>query len=417
LLAAGSSGADALQVTCTSGTPTVNSTHTLQDTAGNTYAPTESYAFPGTGTYDFDIEATIWTPSTEGEQTDLDTGTVLTFDSPPAGIQSTATLVAPLTGGRNDQTEAEGREAVVDYYRYPAFGGNWPEWQREIEKAIPGEIDAYVWFGRNNYPYGYGCVDVTVLRRNQTGSNRETTTAQDATIISYASDNLPVQMTREYRGLSLTTVDKTISVTYELAADSPTTFYCDWDAEQNKKTITDDDYTNKLIVVGVAYDAGVIEAGDKVFIAGKEATVVLEPGNAAAPVSGSLAKFTVDTWQWEETDDWLTDNGPGGTGYQVLAGGGLINTVFEEVRDHVDSLGPAKGAGTAAPIPGWQDRLLIAQLVAAASNSITGEGASPVDFTTTIDGAASDFTPTYDSTGSVELVIYDEIQIYQVAPA
>ncbi len=410
--AAGSYGTDALQVTCTAGTPTINTTHYLQDTAGRRYRINETYAFSGPGTANVDIIAI-----TKSAATNLEAGEVLTFENPPAGIQATATLVSDLDYGRDLMTTTEGRTAVVTWLRAPNMSGNWPEWRRTTDKASPGILDIFVWNGRNNYPFGYATTDIALLQVGESGVNRIVTSAQESAVLAYLQANTPYLSLKQMRifgqgGLAaphtgtVSPVHKTIEVDFKLGEGAPPSKECSWNAQSEKRYVNAQTPGSKLIEVNAVYTTGP-QSGETIFIDGYEATVDLEPGNASAPVSGSMAKFTVTTWPWSVD---ISSGRPSGNGFYVMSGGGLIADAWQAVRDHVDAIGPAKGPA-ASPQAGWEDNLrpdLIKAEVARAS-----EGYIVAFPLCQVDGGSVDVAPTYDTISTIELLIDDGIAIWE----
>jgi uncharacterized phage protein gp47/JayE len=412
-----SEGTDALRVTCTAGAPQINPTHELLDDVGNRYRINETYNFPGAGTYDADI-VSIDT----GLPVNLETGDTLEFVSPPAGIQSTATLVADLDFGRAKETDENGRARLLDKMQTPPMGGNWPDMVETIEESISGTLDAWTWAGRQNQPYGWGTVDYVATQRGEASTDRETTAAQQAIVEAAIEDEQPSLIYRNARYLNITPVYKTLVVEYKLVDGASASQQCDWDAEANRSQITAQDTVKKMITVNPAYGAGVLEVGDRVFIAGLEAVVSVQPGDGVDPdIGGSFAKFKVEAWPWTVN---LATGGPAGAGFYVCSGGGIVVTVYTGVAAYLDGidgdspdgrgnlpkLGPAKG-DYADPLPAWDDTIRLDFVKSAAA--IAAQGAI-VSFTTcTIGGAAADAGPTYDATDAVDLMMYDEIQVYE----
>ena len=389
-----SSGTDALRVTCTGGTPTVNTTHELTDENGRRYQPNESHAFGGAGDYDFDI-VSIDT----GAATNLESGSTLTFVSPPAGIQSTATLVDDLDGARDDEENDEGRSRLISRLQSPSLSGNWAQWERWIEETEIGVYEGFVWPGRNNAPYGWGLVDYCGLQAGETGPDRVTSAAQQADIEAKTEAESPALLIKNARYLTVSPQQQYVDITYELGPDANTSDECDWDAENEKRTVTAWASGTKLVTVNAVYATGP-QAGDRVIIAGTECTVVLEPGNVAAPVSGSMAKFTISEAPTAWTTLDITADGPGGSGFYVLSGGGLVSTVYDAAVDYLNDLGPARG-DNAAPQVGWDDTMRIKWFQATTIQA--GDG-KIIDVTATINGAGADVAPTYDITATVQLL-------------
>jgi hypothetical protein len=167
------------------------------------------------------------------------------------------------------------------------------------------------------------------------------------------------------------------------------------------------------------YAAGGIASGDRVLIAGLEATVDDAPGEGGL----GMDEMTFTTWPW--TVDLVTD-GPGGGAFAVCASGGLITDVYSAIeaylngidgdipdgRGNLPKIGPAR-CSYAAPQPEWDDTFRIDFIKSAAA--LAGGGYIQEFKTVTIDGAAVDYGPTYDATASAILITCPEIELYQEA--
>jgi hypothetical protein len=266
-------------------------------------------------------------------------------------------------------------------------------------------------------------VDICLTQRQEEGADRVATDDQETTVAEALTEELPDAQLKTLRWCTAKPVSKTVVVTYNVGAGTPLSLQCDWDAEANKRDVSADDSVPKGITASAGYAAGVLSSGDRVWIAGQEAVVDLEPGNASAPVSGNFAKFTVKTWPW--TVD-LSTGGPGGGVFAICAGGGLISDVWHAIwaylngvdgdppdgRGTLPKLGPAKCA-YAAPQSDWDDTIRVHMIKSAAS--IVGQGYI-IDFkTVTIAGGTVDVAPTYDATTSADYLYPDELEIYQEA--
>jgi hypothetical protein len=117
----GSSGTSALAVVST-GAATTSIGDQLTDVTGRTYQLTEGHVYVGASTYNHSVAAVD-----TGSDTNLESGDVLTFTSPPAGI-TTATLVKDLDGGADRETDAEGRARLLSLLRNPPSSGNVADW-------------------------------------------------------------------------------------------------------------------------------------------------------------------------------------------------------------------------------------------------------------------------------------------------
>jgi hypothetical protein len=410
-----SSATDALTVTCTSGTPTITD-ETLVDDAGNRYKIDETYSFAATGTYDADV-VSIDT----GTAVNLESGDTLTFESPPAGISETATLVKDLDGGLDQETDAEGQSRLLRALQSPSLSGNADHWVQAIEATAQGAYDAYVWSKRANQPYGYGTTDWVALQRGESGLDRITTSTQQTALDAQVEDTMPVRQMEQSRRLTVTADYHIVKAAYKLAPDASSEKQVDWDGYSNQKTVSSTTIADSLIVASSAYSAGLISSGDKVIIANQEATVDLEPGNASAPVSGSYDRFTVSSWVWD-TDLSLSSDGPTASGgsFAICAGGGIAADMLDAIVDYLDTIGPERSSyADASSVSPWDDTMRIPWIKNAVIDAADGDVLEVS--TCEIDGATSDVSPTETSGTSCNLVVAcpyagvesGEVQIYE----
>jgi hypothetical protein len=210
-----------------------------------------------------------------------------------------------------------------------------------------------------------------------------------------------------------------VVVTYEVAEGTPSSQQCDWNAEANKRDVLVQTPGSKKIQVTAVYGADIIESGDRVLIAGEEAIIDDAPGEGGL----GMDEMTFTTWPW--TVD-LTTGGPGGGAFAVCAGGGLITDVYSSIAAYLNGIdgdtpdgrgllpkmGPARGT-YAAPQPEWDDTFRI-DFIKHAATVAAGGWITGFD-TVTVGGAAVDYGPAYTSTDTVQLVVYDEIELYQKA--
>lgn len=81
-----------------------------------------------------------------GADTDLKSGEILTWANTPPnlGAQVTVSNTVPITGGRDDETDEEKRERILERRRNPPAGGNWAHLV-ELAEAVPAVQGAYVY--------------------------------------------------------------------------------------------------------------------------------------------------------------------------------------------------------------------------------------------------------------------------------
>jgi uncharacterized phage protein gp47/JayE len=124
-----------------------------------------------------------------GRQTRLTKGEVLTFVSPPAGIDAKAELQLDLDeDGEDEESQGAYRQRILDRLAQPAMGGNandYRTWALEVE----GIAAAFVYPGRR----GLGTVDLAALHPGR-GSVRSLNTGERADLKAYIDARRPVAM-------------------------------------------------------------------------------------------------------------------------------------------------------------------------------------------------------------------------------
>jgi len=345
---------------------------TLTDSAGKSYIITEQNAIiaPG-GTEDVDIESV-----TTGYGVNLESGTVLTWDAPPAGADATGTLAKDLTGGTGLEEDSAGRVRLLGKLRNPPASGNVASWVATIEAVSAGNLKAWVWPQRQNYPQGYGLTDYCATYLLETGTDRHIAAVDDmySDIDTAVDDALPALIYRNSRQLTLVTAAVDVEITITLGDDATADQKCDWDAVSanpdgaaQTTVATNDAGGNTIVTVGSSTSPTLtdgLKAGDKFVVNGVEAE--------CASVTNATT-FEVASW-------------PAGfgtalnslAGYNITAGGGFIgwkteydndvtgSGLVEAVRAYMDERGPnVSYAAAQSEIPGWDSTARIQQIESA----------------------------------------------------
>ena len=395
-----SSGTSALRVTATGATVDLLGQQ-LTDTGGRTYEITSSYAFAAAGTHDYDLTAVD-----VGAATNLEIGETLTFVSPPANVQSTATLVADLSGGTDRETDPEGRERLLQRLRDPGLSGNVSDWRETIEDAAPGEVVGYVWPMRQGQPAGYGYTDFCALKTTGHRDDRHIGLSDDlySTIAQAIQDRMPAQDYLGARQLTVNAVDQVIQLRISMADNAPASALCDWDAEDLGAEVSAIDATNKRITADTTVTSH-LSVGDRVVIGGAQATVT-----AVGTADGMPNDQTFEVDSWFDTYD--SDSNPYPTdpmvGYWICSGGGVIMDVVGALHDLMDSLGPAKGS-YAGQITGWEDTLRVDAITTAVVQAGDGNVVG-----VTIKTPTSDVTPTAGSSAITERLVLTDLGVWEI---
>jgi hypothetical protein len=388
----------------------------LTDQAGKQYKITENNVLvPDGTTLDVDLDAVD-----TGSATNLESGTVLTFSSPPANCRSTGTLAKDLDGGADAETDAEGRARLLSLLREPPASGNVASWVQAIEETSSGALKAYVWPQRQEPP-GWGRVDYCALQTLETGSDRHIAAADD--LYTDIGDRIellmPVLVFKNSRQLTMTSNSVDVDITITLADNALEADKCDWDSEGNKTTVTANDDGGPNITASANVCAPTVtnglEVGDIVVIEGIPGTVT------SVNVTADAKIFAVASgWAWSSGVNSLA-------GSNIMSGGGLIgwkdytnassvavtrSGIIGTLQTYFDNLGPARGTYAATSIQNWDDT---ARIKGIQSDVIQYADGAVIDVVVDdLDGGVIDVSPTAGSGATTEILDVDEITVHQV---
>lgn len=131
-----------------------NASQLIYGPNGNVYQSTATVAL-GTATTGFVPVQSV----ASGQSQNLLQGSLLTIPSPPAGFQSTATVVnGDISDGRDMETDQEAVARILARIRQPFSGGTASDYQQFALEADPSVTSANVL----RYPFGLGTVGVII---------------------------------------------------------------------------------------------------------------------------------------------------------------------------------------------------------------------------------------------------------------
>jgi hypothetical protein len=404
----GSSGADAGAVVSTGAGPWVDLYgFQLTDTSGSLYQITEHYTPVAATTHNTDVASV-----TKGSATNLESGAVITFVSPPAGVTAAVTLVADLDGGADTETDAEGRARLAAWLRDPPVSGNVADWVDAINSASPGTLQPYVWLERNNYPTGYGLVDYAALQLDEWGAAQSVAPASalGLAIQDAVEAQLPVLLMKQARMLTVNPITaNSIDIELTMSDWAQEADLCDWDAETPGYAVDAVTKAQLLVNVNAATTATYLAVGDRVIIDCAQA-VVTHVG-----VAGGVAadEFKVDAWfdvYDAEKNPYPWPTATHGIGRCCYSGGGLVLAVCGALRTYTGLIGPAKDNCSATAIAGWDDTIRVNAIQSCAI--VAGEG-KVVDVTV---NSPADWTPAYLASTTTNRVVPGEIVVWEIKP-
>lgn len=338
----------------------------------------------------FGSAAAIFVAITPGTGGNLPIGSILTWDSPPAGADSTFTLTAALGGGTSLESDSDVLARITQRLQQPPRGGVAEDY-REWIAVVDGIVYSYVYPKRS----GTGTVDV-VITAGGSGQSRVPSAAQLDAAQAALDANRPAGAEAATALLPYMPNGAGHAVKVEVVPAS-TQFNFDWDDTTGPFTV--DLYSpgpaatlrlNTLAPVSLkgaidAYNAGTGLAPRLQVIS---TGVAVNPGiRAVAWVDGGgKTTLTLET----VPSGWT---GPT-VGDAVYAYGPVVGAIANGILDFVDSLGPSRASGFADDLTPWRDSIALSGIIAVAENAIDSDGAEMIAEVppggATIDGIADD---------------------------
>lgn len=331
----------ALRCTAPAGT-TVTLLAQLAHTDGTRYQVSAAGTVPALGTFvDVDLVAID-----KGSITRKNKGELLTFTSPPVGVDPQASLVLSLDeDGDDDELDGDYRVRVLEKIAQPGMGGNANDY-KVWALQVTGIATAFVYSARG----GYGSVHVACFHSG-TGAARALTVSEVAEVQAYIDTVRPTSV-KDF--LVLTTSPEPNDVEVRILPEDGDANKFDWDDVASPRTVNTYTAGTRTLKLSSARPTD-MEIGDRVvwksliapFHNGSQ--VVIEAFGAAdevilrAPLAGEY--------------DWTAT--PPVAGNSVYSGSPIVEPIRQAILGLIDSLGPARGAFAALV---WVGTLYTSQL-------------------------------------------------------
>lgn len=285
------------------------------------------------------VDVTIVSVTT-GTTANKGSGETLQFDSAPAGVNSTATLVGDVDGAVDEEDDEALRVRLLQAYQSPPAGGRGSDyWAWAM--AVTGVDATYIYephSGDLNGLRGLGTVDAYITAAG-TGANRVASAALIALVQDALDDNRPAGTD------ALASTPGTTTQAVDVQVEPETGFAFDWTG-----TCTVSSYTPGTLTITLTGDipdslmAAVDDYGScRIYNVGEVMTVV-SYNDPTDEITLSAAPTTTPT----------------GT---IYPGGPLSQTLLDVVTAIFDALGPGRGTA-ASPSQEWEDELKVADLFA-----------------------------------------------------
>ena len=292
---------------------------------------------------------------TTGVAANLPVGTVLSWQSPPAGLNATCTLTAALTGAKDTETNPDLVLRILQRIQNPPRGGTAADYRFWTEAAVDSNgatlavARAYVYPLRS----GLGTVDVVPLYGGS-GTGR-IPPAAEITKLQTAVDLLrPVSV--KLNMLAAATpkmIQIRVRATPSEAKNGPDCV--NWDDGGTAVTITAHTANTLTVAAVPAALSAAFAAGNKPRLqiplvggGGSELPFVVRVTNIVATVITIEESFPATVFD--------------GTTY-FWAGGGVVSAIAQRILNYVNALGPSRISGTADKSDVWEDQVLLERLV------------------------------------------------------
>ncbi len=326
--------------------------------------------------------AGIFTATTTGPAGNLPAGSVLSWVSTPSGIDSTVTLTGALTGALDGETNAELLGRILYRLQNPPKGGVASDFRAWAEAADTRVARAYPYPLRgglgteHNVIVGYGSSTARGFGAIGSATFLEVQAAVDA----YINGDSTHEGTRPITTEGYTTLQPYMPGTHYLlivvrVVPSQSKYAFDWidTAGHIVDTYTADaPATLKLGALAPASLKAAITAGLKPRLQ------VLSTTSGASAVNPQVRATGYSDGGGKTT---LTLENPLPSGFIgptagdiVHAGGPMVATIQQLLLNYIDSLGPSRSGGYAAPYDQWEDTCAVARLAQIALDATDADG-------------------------------------------
>jgi uncharacterized phage protein gp47/JayE len=283
---------------------------------GLRYQVNENFVIPAGGFVDVDCIAID-----TGIQTILQAGEVLTFVSPPAGVEAEAELQLDLDqDGEDRESLGDYRERILNRIRQPAAGGNSNDYE-QFALEEEGVSSAYVYPIRN----GLGTVDLAALHAGS-GTVRLLTLSERTALQTAIDAKRPVAI--GFRVLEVTTAVQNIEITIVPRPEAEHQF--DW-VDQTPLVVASWTAATRTLEFTASRPSDMFE-GDR---------IVIKP----AANNGTGEEFVIESFG-VNPDEVILDRAPTPAPVAtdtVYSGGPLTTPIRDAILAFMDELGPAVG--------------------------------------------------------------------------
>lgn len=313
-----------------------------------------------------------------------DAGQQLTFESPPVGIASTATLALAMTGALDAESDAELLARLLDAIRNPFAGGRFSDY-RQWAVAVPKVLTAYCYGPSSVAPEGrsgsgVGSVDLVALGYG-TAAERVVDADVEGAVYDYVIERRPVGAT--FHILTPTAVTQA----FEIEITPEPGYEFDWTGSATVSN-WEPSYTGgpRITWSGGGVPAAVV-AGTRLCVYGQYCVVV----------SFDATHTIIDR---------VLVGDAAVIGKNIYPGGPLTEPVLAAVVAYCDALGPARGLAYDPFQTGWEDSVKPSKIYKAL---LTVDGVQDADLVTPSSNVVPD---DHAPSGTPDLLVYGLIEVY-----
>lgn len=344
---------------------------------------------------------------TPGAAGNLEVGTVLTWDSAPAGADATFALTSALAGGADTESNADVYARIVQRSQTPPTGGSAEDYR--LWSDVSGVNAEYVYPKRA----GTGTVDVAITQAGS-GQGRLPPSAVIAAAQASIDKNRPVTV-EAATAMAPYMPNGAGHLAKVLVTPSADKYAFDWDDTAGPYSVDTGGYSAgppaTIRLSGLAPAS--LKAAINVFKAAAGLAPRLQVVSTGSVINaairavdfsdgGGKTTLTLEpvTAAWTAPSD----------ADQVCAYGPVVETIAKGILALCDSLGPSRSSGLADAFTSWRDELTISGIVAVAQGAIDSDGAQLVDEIpvgdATIDGSVADVQASDVNAGAGPELLY-----------
>lgn len=304
---------------------------------------------------------------TTGSAANLPVGSVLTWVSPPAGLNATVTLTSPLTGAVDVESDSDLVARIIRRIQNPPRGGTaadyraWTEESTDSTGASTGIVRGYVYPLRS----GLGTVD-TVVTVKGSGLSRVPGAATIAAVQAYVNSKRPVTAVANVLAPFCDPLGAIrVFVLCVPSGAKNGTYNFDWDDGRASSPVVSST-ANSITTTSVpASLAAAVAAGARPRIQ----VAVSRAGARPQPVQVRVVSIVGTTLNLGS--NFLVQPLAGD---QFYAGGGVVDLVADSIVAYVDSLGPSLQCGCADPNDPWQSTVSVNRIVEVCLDTLDTDG-------------------------------------------